>query len=235
MATHKRIAPQTETPAPGATGIRTGRALPDVLLSEQVQRLAVCALVGAGLWTYGLAMDSLVRPLTLGIAVPHTSVVIELFSIALSGLMLFYVRFAPHSPARKIDVGLLYFVLNAAAVALLSSLTRMPTPELGTWLSWNTVVILVCAMIIPTTPGRILAASLVAASMDPLAVWAAHLRGMQVPSVAATLTFFMPNYACAIIAMLPSRVLEAPGPAASARAGDGQLPPGRAAGQRRHG
>ena len=74
MATHKIIAPHTEPPAPGAAGTRTGRALPEVLLSEQVQRLAVCALVGAGLWTYGLAMDALVRPLTLGIAVPHTNV-----------------------------------------------------------------------------------------------------------------------------------------------------------------
>jgi serine/threonine-protein kinase len=207
MGTHKIIAPQTEPPPPGDTRTGTGPALPDVLLSEQVQRLAVCALVGAGLWTYGLVMDSLVRPLTLGIAVPHTNVVIELIAIALSALMLLYVRLTSHSPQLKTDVGLLYFVVNAAAVALLSSLNRMPTPEVGTWLSWNTVVILICGMILPTTPGKILAASVVAASMDPLAVWFAHLRGVEVPSVVATFTFFMPNYACAVVATLPSRVL----------------------------
>jgi serine/threonine protein kinase len=207
MGTEKIIAPH-EPSAAGTTGIRTGRALPGILLSEQVQRLAVCAMVGIGLWTYGLSMDAVIRPLTLGIAVPHSSVIIELFAIAASGLMLLYVRLAPHTPQRKIDMGLVYFVVNAAAVALLSSLTRMPSPELGTWLSWNTVVILICAMIIPTSPGRILAAALVAASMDPLAVWVAHLRGVAVPSVVATMTFFMPNYACAVIAMLPSRVLE---------------------------
>jgi serine/threonine protein kinase len=207
MATPRIVAPQTEPPT-GSAGARSQHALPEVLLSEQVQRLVVCALVGAGLWTYGLAMDSLIRPLTLGSAIPSASVAIELVSIVIAIVMLLYVRFTSYSPERKTDMGLVYFVVNAAAVALLSSMTRTPTPELSTWLSWNTVVILISAMIIPTTPGKILVASLAAASMDPLAVWAAHLRGVPVPSVAATLTSFMPNYACAIVATLPSRVLE---------------------------
>ena len=50
--------------ASGADGHRSG--LPDALVSEQVQRLAVCTAVGAGLWTYGLVMDTIVRPLTVG-------------------------------------------------------------------------------------------------------------------------------------------------------------------------
>ena len=48
-------------------------------------------------------------------------------------------------------------------------------------LSWNTIVILVSAMIMPTTPRKMLVASLIAASMDPLGVWIAHLRGLPVP------------------------------------------------------
>jgi serine/threonine-protein kinase len=44
--------------------------------------------------------------------------------------------------------------------------------------------------------------------MDPLAVWIAHLRGLPVPSLAHTLILFSPNYACAIVAVLPSHVLQ---------------------------
>jgi len=52
-----------------------------------------------------------------------------------------------------------------------------------------------------------LATSLAAATMDPLAVWVGHLRGLPVPSVVNTFVLFMPNYACAIVAVLPSQVL----------------------------
>jgi serine/threonine-protein kinase len=53
-----------------------------------------------------------------------------------------------------------------------------------------------------------LAASLVAASTDPLWVWISHLRGAVVPSPIDTLVLFMANYACAGVAVLPSRVLQ---------------------------
>jgi serine/threonine-protein kinase len=73
--------------------------------------------------------------------------------------------------------------------------------------SWNTIVILVGSMILPTTPRKMLLTSLAAASMDPLGVWLAHLRGLPVPSLVNTLVLFMPNYACAVVAILPSHVL----------------------------
>jgi serine/threonine-protein kinase len=75
-------------------------------------------------------------------------------------------------------------------------------------LSWNTIVILISAMIVPATPRKVLAASMVAASMDPLGVWIAHLRGIDVPSVVNTFVMFMPNYVCAIVATVPSHVLQ---------------------------
>jgi eukaryotic-like serine/threonine-protein kinase len=48
---------------------------------------------------------------------------------------------------------------------------------------------------------------MVVASMDPLAIWFMHLRGLPVPSVINTFVLFMPNYACAVVATLPSHVL----------------------------
>jgi eukaryotic-like serine/threonine-protein kinase len=74
-------------------------------------------------------------------------------------------------------------------------------------LSWNTVTILVSAMILPCSPRKILIASVAAATTDPLAVWLASLFGTPVPSAAQTIILFMPNYACAVVAMVPSTVL----------------------------
>ena len=81
-------------------------------------------------------------------------------------------------------------------------------------LSWITIIILVGSMILTTTPRKVLAASLIAASMDPLGIWIAHLRGFPVPSPLGTFVISMPNYVCAFVALLPSSVLTATRPAA---------------------
>jgi serine/threonine-protein kinase len=99
-------------------------------------------------------------------------------------------------------------VLNAIAVAVVNSQARTVTIfTMGGHVSWVTIVILVGSMILPTTPRKMLAAALFSASMDPLGVWIAHLRGIPVPSLVDTLVLFMPNYACAVVAVLPSHVL----------------------------
>src|SRR5688572_33204539 len=50
-------------------------------------------------------------------------------------------------------------------------------------LSWTSIIILLSAMIVPSTPGKMLIAALVSASMGPFGVWLAHLRGVDTPSV----------------------------------------------------
>jgi len=208
MTSHKSrlIEPRAQTALPGARERSGWTHLPDDILAEQVRRLAISAAVGAGLWTYGLLMSTVVRPLTVGEVVPRMNVMIEIAAIAASGLMFLYVRYAPHAPRVKTNAGLLYLVANAIGVALINSWTKVPVTD-AVHLSWNTVVILVGSMIMPATPRKMLAASIVAASMDPLGIWIAHLRGMPVPSVINTFVVFMPNYACAVVAVLPSHVL----------------------------
>jgi hypothetical protein len=201
------IEPRVRTEAPGLRDPGSSH-LPDALMSEQIQRLAVCTAVGAGLWTYGLVMDTIVRRFTVGVVVSRTHVAIEMLAIVISGLMFLYVRYVPHQSRTKTDAGLGYFVLNAFCVALLNNWALKPGHEEVGQLSWNTIVILVSSMIMPTTPRKMLATSIAAASMDPLAVWLAHLRGLPVPSVVNTFVLFMPNYACAVVATLPSHVLQ---------------------------
>src|SRR5262249_60366048 len=113
MAKTTIIAPNLETPAPGTRDATGSGRLPDTLVFEQLHRLAVCAAIGAGLWTYGLVMDTIVRPLTVGARIPTPSVSVELVAIVASLLMFFYVRCASHAPERKAEPGLGSDVRNA--------------------------------------------------------------------------------------------------------------------------
>ena len=205
---NKIIQPRVQTPLPGAP-VRTGTTrLPDDLLSEHIQRLAVAGAVGAGLWLFGFVMDTIVFPLTVGPAPRTLTVVIDILGVLVSAGMFVCIRHMAGAPQTKADIGLLFMVLNAIFVALVNSQARTVTAAAMGHVSWNTIVILVGSMILPTTPRKMLAASVVAASMDPLGVWIAHLRGIPVPSLVNTFVLFMPNYACAVVAILPSHVLQ---------------------------
>jgi serine/threonine-protein kinase len=204
----RRIEPRVETPIPGAREQTGSHRLPDDVLSEHVQRLAVCSAVGAGLWLFGLVMDALVRPYTVSTGILAVTIGIEIVAILISAAMFAYVKYASHTSQMKTDVALGYLVVNAIGVALLNTWARTPSTDFVSGVSWNTIVILVGSMIIPTTPAKMLGAAVVAASMDPLGVWFAHLRGVTVPSILNTFVLFMPNYACAVVATLPSHVLQ---------------------------
>jgi serine/threonine protein kinase/multidrug transporter EmrE-like cation transporter len=204
---HKRVEPRTKTPAPGAA-LTTGTGhLPDDLLTEQVKRLALMIVVGGGLWSIGLVMDAFIVPATFGAQVERLSVAVEVVAILVSALMFVYMKYSRHIPETKTDVGLGYMIFSAFGVAINNTHSLQALEENLGHLSWITIVILVGSMIITTTPRKMLAASLVAASMDPLGIWIAHLRGLPVPSLLATFVISIPNYVCALVAVLPSAVL----------------------------
>ena len=205
----KIIQPRVQTPLPDAP-VQTGTTrLPDELLSEHVQRVAVAGAVGAGLWMFGLIMDGIVFPLTVGPAARTLTLTIDILGVAVSAALFMFIRHTALAPQTKADVGLLFMLLNAVAVALVNSQARtVSTAITAGHVSWNTIVILVGSMILPTTPRKMLAASVAAATMDPLGVWIAHLRGIPVPSMVNTFVLFMPNYACAVVSILPSHVLQ---------------------------
>ena len=205
---HKMIAPRVQTAPPGtpATGIST--RLPDDLLSEHVQRLAIFSAVAAGLWTAGLLMDTLVTPWMLPIEFSRKRIAIELFEVVGCGLVFLYVRYAKGSVETKADSGLGFMLFSALGIALINTWVKTPNPAAVGYVSWNTIAILVSSMILATSPWKMLVASLAAASMDPLGVWIAHLRGVPSLSLGATIIMFWANYACAVVALLPSHMLQ---------------------------
>lgn len=212
----KVVCPRLPSPIPDATGTRDSRTassrLPEELVSEQVRRLAIFGAVGAALWTFGFLEDAVLLPATLRPpAVAQMAMPVEIFGIVMSAALFLYVRYGHGSAQTKTHVGLGYMILSAAAVAYLNTWVTKVVSARVDQLSWNTVVILVSSMILPVRPRRMLAASLVAASADPIGAWLAHLRGMPVPSLTNTFLLYLPNYVCAVVSMLPSSVLHGMG------------------------
>jgi eukaryotic-like serine/threonine-protein kinase len=203
----KVFAPRFHTPEPPESGRITSR-LPDDVVSEQVKRMALLGLVSGCMWSLGLFMDWVVFPRTIGTTFPVSAFYIDLCG-AITGFAVFgHARYSARAPHAKADAGLWLMLLNCAFLALLETWVTDPQQAIAWQLSWSTVVILLCAMFMPTSPRRMLVAALAAASMRPIGVWLAYLRGVDVPSLAQTLALTVPSYACAFIATLPARTFQ---------------------------
>jgi hypothetical protein len=199
----KVIAPRSHTTRSSVTT----QGLPDELLGEQVRRLRLCAAVAMGLWTFGLVMDAFVRPRTVGSELFVSTLIIEGLAIAVSGALFAYLRFTTHPPRIQAHAGLVFMVLNAMGVGLLNTWARPLSADALNELSWNTIVILCGAMLMPATPRRMLLAALLAASMDPIGIALAAMRGREVPTAMNTFVLFLPSYACALVAVVPVTIL----------------------------
>jgi len=205
----KVMAPRVPTHVPTASG--TGRVtsrLPDDLLAEQIERLAVFSAVIAGLWTFGLAMDTVIVPALLGFKPAPFAVVLETIGLAVSAAMYLYIRLANHNYDTKAAAGLAYMIANAVGVALLNTLAMAGKMPDGPYVSWAAILILVFSMIAPARPLPMLAASLVAATMDPLVTSIFYLRGLPALPPLTAVLHYLPNYICAFIAMVPSHMFQ---------------------------
>jgi serine/threonine-protein kinase len=205
---HLIQARRPETITGGSKTRDSAFSLPDDLLSEQVKRLALFCLIAATLWTVGLMMDLFLIPYASRNPRNWRSVTIEVMAGVVSLAVGVFATRSKAPPAKKGAVGVLFMLFNAAAIAALNTWAVPPPTELPKiFLSWITIAILVYSMVAPHPPRIMLATGLVAAAMDPLALWIAHLRGVPTPSLVACTVMVWPNFACAAIAVLPSQVL----------------------------
>jgi tRNA A-37 threonylcarbamoyl transferase component Bud32 len=203
----RRVARQMSTPAASGSSGADAR-LPDDVLAEQVQRLTVYALVAGGLWTLGLVMDAVIFPWAIGMPVHATSVAINALGVLAAAGTYVWVKFSGSTLHAKSDAGLWLMVLNAADLALLETWAMDPTMAVMGHISWTAIVILLSAMIVPSTPRKMFVASLVAASLAPFGVWLAYLRGVDTPSALNTFLMYLPTYACAVAAVVPARMFQ---------------------------
>ena len=198
------------TPATSRHGARAADELPDDLLREATQRLGILAQVWAGLFVIGLLINHAVAPLLdieMKDLIPWgpTADIVGVISIAVSIWLWRYTRRLTCNPRLALDIALGYEVLLALGIGIVNQWE--PMRMLAGRLSWLCVLILIFPMIVPNTPRKTLIASLIAASMDPVGILVAHLRGLETPSIVLILWNYLPNYICALIAVIPSKIM----------------------------
>src|SRR5688572_15002340 len=102
MAKSRRVVAAPDTPTPGVT--ETARPLPEELLSEQVQRLALFAAVAGTVWAVGLLMETVVMPSAGVTGVRnYRAIALEFFTCLAAAVMCFYLRTSHATPQKKTD------------------------------------------------------------------------------------------------------------------------------------
>jgi serine/threonine-protein kinase len=199
---------------------------PPVTVVNAAARLRTACAVWVGLWTLGLLLNNVVSPLLspeqpLDDAWPYPANPIAAAVIVVSLALFVHLGRGPRqerpladsaptpvaSPARRadprlLDLALAYEIFLAAAIGIVNQWTPN---VLG--LSWIAVLILVHPLIVPDTPRRTLVAALAAASMDPLGLAVTAARGVDLPPGSQLFWASLPTYVCAVLAVLPARLL----------------------------
>jgi tRNA A-37 threonylcarbamoyl transferase component Bud32 len=191
--------------------VRSQGSMPGDLLESARIRVRTACLVVAALWFYVLIMNRVVYPL-LGSPVltngntwaPAQTVMIAVGLIFSLGVA-WWVNRMRSKPATAIDVGLAFEVLTALLVALVTE--WVPRHDTNA-VSWLCVVILLYPAIAPATTGKTLVASLASASTYFIAIGVALLRGLSFhPTLYEAIWLIMPQYLCAILAIVPATVI----------------------------
>jgi serine/threonine-protein kinase len=186
----------------------TGGEIPGAVLQGITRRLSILSVVAGLLWALSLVLNNWL-PQGFGgrtpFAFPWPGNLVASLGIAMAAGMWLFLRSGRASEA-TLDVGLVFLVANAFCIGLVN---EWAPPEIRLRsVSWTALVILVYTMNAPSTPRKTLIASLAAASMDPLGALIAHLRGVAVPPALEILVQYWPNYAAALLAVVPAQVLE---------------------------
>jgi serine/threonine-protein kinase len=205
----RRIAPrETPTSSSALDSARISR-LPSELLSEQAHRLVVFSTVALVLWSFALLLDSFIMPwLWEGWVRNWRSIIIQVCGSTGSAVMWWYLRRSETTLEGKSTAGIVMMLMQAAGIAAFNAWAVPPVSGDILRISWICLLILITAMIAPTTPRRMLIASLVAASFDPLAYALVWLLGGLALEPAYVFVICWPTYACAFLTVVPARVLQ---------------------------
>jgi len=187
--------------------------LPPEMLRECSARVAVAGWVTVVLWAFALFMNEGLFRLLHAAAPPwrwvweamglRLAIVGLLSSIALA---ITARRWCGH-PATVLRLAQVHEVVTCALIANMMWWGEITLH--GGRVSWVAVVILVYASIAPSTPRRTLVVSLVAASMEGVAVFIAWLRGVLPPDANAfsIAWHLVPQYLCAVLAIIPVTII----------------------------
>jgi serine/threonine-protein kinase len=221
MATpeERLLAPLRSTPAlPGSASGGLAH-MPADLLEQTCRRVGIASLVFAGIWAWSLAMSNLAWRF-FGPQPPHVGEwnlignPLSVIGLGLSLGMVFVAGRLHHRPGILLDVGLAFEV---ATCALIGAANWWFPVQNGFGVSWICIVLILYPAIVPARIAKVLAASLIAASMDPIWYWIGIQRGLEYGLGGYQLLWaFLPNYVCAFLAIVPAKVIRGLGRRVSA-------------------
>ena len=200
---HPLSSPPRTAPVPHA------EALTDDFAREVGRRLRVACLTCIGVWTLLLVINHLIAPhlhLAPARVVPWTRIsdAVALGSIALSAAVYGLVPVAVRSGAPLLKIGIGYQILLAFFIGVINQWE--PVAVAGR-ISWLCVVILIFPSIVPAPPRMTLFGSLAVASMDPVGLLITRARGVELPPLDFLVWTYLPNYVCAVLAVLPATII----------------------------
>jgi serine/threonine-protein kinase len=121
--------------------------------------------------------------------------------------MFFFARSGRVTGGRLMDIGLLFEVVGAVGIDFYLAFGRWPVETRIVGLSWVGVWIVFFPLIVPSTPGKTLLASLAAASATPILYMIGVANGGPPLGGAVAMQYMIPNYICAGMALIGARVL----------------------------
>jgi serine/threonine-protein kinase len=199
---------ETRSSDPGPTTTR----LPTELISDQLRRLAVFATIGLAVWSFAFVLDLVLLPwLEAGWQTNWRAVGVETAGVLGSAAVSLYLWRAPGTHEAKCGVGIAVMLMHATLIAVMNAWALDAPAAVAADIgrpSWTALLIVIYAMIAPSTPRQLLLASLVAAVLDPLAYGIAALAGVGAPSAVQLLVMTWPSVACAFIAVVPAKIIQ---------------------------
>lgn len=206
--------PAKDTPSEFKSLPGKQRRLPDDLLRQASRRLQIVALIAAVLWVLGPALghvaDTVLNRGQRDWGGVRTIDLIAGVSVAISLALYFYLRRGDRDPRLVMNLGLAFMVAMAFDLGIMmhwGPIAKMPI-DASPMISWIGPVVLMFAALVPAPPGKLLAAGLIAVSMDPLGMLLGRAAGLYEfgPAVNALIMHY-PSYLLLGAAVVISHVV----------------------------
>jgi plasmid stabilization system protein ParE len=188
---------------------RPGQSLPTDVLGQTCRRVGIVSVVFASLWAVTLFMNNVVAGWLgemgfMRALWPFPGNIVAFIGVA-SSLAMTALAHRLSGKSILLDVGSGYLVLQCLLIAILSQWAPVP---ISPRVSWVCIPILFYPAIVPNSPKKTLITSLLAASMEPLALGLTYLRGVQLDLNAFYLLWdFLPTYICAFLVVIPVKII----------------------------
>ena len=184
--------------------------LPPDLIEKAGRRLGIAALVYAATYTLAYGSGRIAGDWSAFWGSNSFPQVPDFFAagfIVASVGIFFFARSGLVTGQRLLDLGLVYEVVAAAGIDVHLAFGDWPEGVIVGGISWVCVWIVLFPLIVPSTTGKTVIASLAAASMTPV-LYAIGVAGGATPIAAAHVApMFVANFICAGIAVVASRVV----------------------------